>query len=284
MIIDVDYSRLVRKRISGIYKITNLKNSKCYIGQSTHLRHRISDYIHIHERDGMTHPIARAIKKDGTDNFKFEVICYCDPDKLSDMELFYINKFNTTDPEFGYNQIRHTAGANKETQVKMSESHIGLKETSNTKRKKSNSIFVFDSSHQKLLISDSAKLFGDFIYKSKDEVKNALRNPSSILTYYVYYGIFSKREEIYQKILNKRCIRNLQFISDISLINNLMKKGVETIYREFDVYRLSYDVLDTNERPIPIKVSNGNEHKNNPEITFMVDKDQVASIKNLCLS
>lgn len=260
MIFDIDYSKIQGKKVAGIYKITNLKNNKVYIGQSKHLRHRISDYVNIHTKSNMNHPIAEAIKKDGTDNFKFEILHICENDKLSAMEEFYIKKFKATDDKYGYNQIMHTTGVKDSTRNNMRKSHTGLKESAETKRKKSNIIFIFSPDHKQLIISDSGKLFGDYIGKSKDMIKNGLREPSRILGYYLYYADLAKREFIYEKMLQKRSVRNLQFLTDVSILNNLMKEGVETIYRSFNVYKLSYDNLDKNGRPILTQISNGYDY------------------------
>lgn len=82
----------------GIYKITNLLNSKIYIGQSVKLLSRIS--AHKSENGGGL--LSKAITKYGKDNFLFEVLEYCNKDDLDELEIKYISEYNSTVPN-GYN-------------------------------------------------------------------------------------------------------------------------------------------------------------------------------------
>lgn len=86
---------------SGIYKITNLINNKCYIGQSKNIKRRFTahkSYARLH-RD--SYPIHLAISKHGVDNFKFEVLEYAPLTKLDELEIKYINQFDSINS--GYN-------------------------------------------------------------------------------------------------------------------------------------------------------------------------------------
>ena len=82
----------------GIYKITNLFNNKCYIGQSVHIERRWIE----HCKPGAHSQIANAIKKFGKENFTFEIIEECEQEKLNDRELYWINFYNSIIPN-GYN-------------------------------------------------------------------------------------------------------------------------------------------------------------------------------------
>jgi len=78
-----------------IYKTTNLVNNKIYIGQS---KKNNPNYY------GSGILIKKAIKKYGKDNFKKEILCFCEsPNDLNEQEKFWIKKFNSTDLKFGYN-------------------------------------------------------------------------------------------------------------------------------------------------------------------------------------
>lgn len=82
----------------GIYKITNLINWKCYIGQSVKLLNRISE----HRRATSDQIISKAIVKYGLENFKFEVLAYCEKEELDSLEIKYISEYDCTVPN-GYN-------------------------------------------------------------------------------------------------------------------------------------------------------------------------------------
>ena len=92
----------------GIYKITNLKNDKVYIGQSIDvekrfIRHRNTAFNK--NSPEYVYPLYQAIRKYGLDSFKFEVVEICSKKELNDKEIFYIQKYNSTNRNFGYNQV-----------------------------------------------------------------------------------------------------------------------------------------------------------------------------------
>jgi group I intron endonuclease len=112
---------------SGIYKITNLINGKIYIGRSVNLKSRKSK----HKTSITKTIISKAIQKYGHDNFKFEVIEYCECDILVEREQYYMDLFNPYD-ENGYNLLKDSSYGGwtgmfhtSETRSKMSESKKG---------------------------------------------------------------------------------------------------------------------------------------------------------------
>lgn len=90
----------------GIYKITNLVNRKSYIGQSIDIEKRWEDHKRVAFRKSdksYDYPLYRAIRKYGLESFKFEVIEECEEDKLDEVEIFYIEKFQSHIHQNGYN-------------------------------------------------------------------------------------------------------------------------------------------------------------------------------------
>lgn len=86
----------------GIYKITNLQNGMCYVGQSTNISERWKQHI----KRGLgadtptrnkLYPIMSAV---GVENFSFEIIEECEKDKLNEREDFWQEFFKAK--EFGY--------------------------------------------------------------------------------------------------------------------------------------------------------------------------------------
>lgn len=78
-----------------IYKITNLINNKIYIGKDT-----TSDTNYF----GSGLLINRAFKKYGEENFIKEIIDETnDYEELSEKEIYWIEKYNSTDRKIGYN-------------------------------------------------------------------------------------------------------------------------------------------------------------------------------------
>lgn len=121
-----------------IYKITNLINSKIYIGQTIRtLNDRIYDHFRYRNKKYKS-AIKSAIDKYGEENFKVEVICETNSIiELNELEEKYINYFNSLSP-FGYN-LKH-GGDNKklsnETKEKISKSKKGKPNNSSFKFKK----------------------------------------------------------------------------------------------------------------------------------------------------
>lgn len=72
---------------SGIYKIENIINGKCYIGQSENLPIRIKTHINnIKKIKENNKELNIDAEKYGVENFKIEVIEYCDISKLDEKE------------------------------------------------------------------------------------------------------------------------------------------------------------------------------------------------------
>lgn len=87
----------------GIYKITNLVNGHCYIGQSRNIVKRWSEHkcsAIKADSPSYNYPLQRAIRKHGIDAFKFEILEECSISELNDKESFWIKtlspKYNQT--------------------------------------------------------------------------------------------------------------------------------------------------------------------------------------------
>ena len=88
-------------RMVGIYKITNLLNQKCYIGQSRDIKRRWNFHKAEVRRNHIDTYLYRAMKKYGIKNFSFEIIELCNPEELNEKEIFWIKKYNSF--KNGYN-------------------------------------------------------------------------------------------------------------------------------------------------------------------------------------
>lgn len=98
-----------------IYKFTNLKNGKGYVGKTTRLKRRYDEHVKgcIWKTVNPPSILSKAIAKYGLDNFLFEVICECETfEEMSIKETEYILKFNTLKPN-GYNLRLEDQNKNK---------------------------------------------------------------------------------------------------------------------------------------------------------------------------
>lgn len=96
--------------ISGIYKITNNVNGKCYIGQSIDIEKRFSQHksgnyrkLHINKR------LYKAFEKYGINNFSFDIIDKCEINSLDDREIYWIEHYDSY--ANGYNDTKGGKGA-----------------------------------------------------------------------------------------------------------------------------------------------------------------------------
>lgn len=86
----------------GIYKITNLKNNKVYVGQSENLNNR--EWNHFYWLDRGEHHnehLQKSYNKYGKGNFIFEVIEHTGD--LDNRELYWINEYGGVDSKLNYN-------------------------------------------------------------------------------------------------------------------------------------------------------------------------------------
>lgn len=87
---------------TGIYKITNITNQMCYVGQAVNVADRWKQ--HIKRGMGAETPTKNklypAMLKDGVENFTFELIEECDRSLLNDREDYWQEYFKAK--EFGY--------------------------------------------------------------------------------------------------------------------------------------------------------------------------------------
>ena len=95
--------RVVGKKMrTGIYKITNIKNNMCYVGQAKDIASRWNQ--HCKRGVGADTPtknkIYPAMLEYGIENFTFEIIEDCELEKLGEREKFWQDYFKAK--EYGY--------------------------------------------------------------------------------------------------------------------------------------------------------------------------------------
>lgn len=132
-----------------IYKITNIKNNKVYIGQT--IKERPTDrysqhrYLANHpEQEKSISYLHRAMNSDGLDNFKFEVIEKIDNSLLNEREQYWIKYLNCKVPN-GYNMTDGGEGTKSFSRPQTLQERL--------KRQKSNKQFYIN--HPEALINRS---------------------------------------------------------------------------------------------------------------------------------
>ena len=125
----------------GVYEIFNMVNGKSYIGQSTNITQRLSRHKSElrHNKHQNLH-LQNAWNKYGEHSFLFNILEYCNIDELDDIERYYINIWNLTNSQYGYN-VESGGNLNKtlseKTRKKISESKKGKTHSLETRKKMS---------------------------------------------------------------------------------------------------------------------------------------------------
>lgn len=122
----------------GIYAIRNKINQKMYIGKSIDIEHRFWSHKNLlskteRNKKQTNRFLWNAVQKYGLENFEFlilEAIKYKDESYLAELELFYMDFYNSTNSEFGYNLRRDSSTkmiVHDETRKLQSENFLGEK-------------------------------------------------------------------------------------------------------------------------------------------------------------
>jgi len=99
----------------GIYAIRNITNNKLYIGKAKNIYKRLhqhlSDIKYQHRNFNENPHLLNAIKKYSLSNFEYIILekTLLDENYLKERELFFIDKYNTTNRELGYNLRRDSS-------------------------------------------------------------------------------------------------------------------------------------------------------------------------------
>lgn len=110
-----------------IYKITNIINSKSYVGQTVYgLDRRWNQH---NSKSSGCRALASAIRKHGKENFTIEIVAVCNSlSELNKQETKFIKEFNTLSPN-GYNLTTGGEGKvlSEESKARISEANQGRK-------------------------------------------------------------------------------------------------------------------------------------------------------------
>ena len=86
----------------GVYRITNLKNGKSYVGSSVDVNYRMSRHRHeLRKGIHINKHLQAAWNKYGRSCFEFQLLLNCEPDELLIHEQQQMTKYQAV--EYGYN-------------------------------------------------------------------------------------------------------------------------------------------------------------------------------------
>lgn len=200
---------------SGIYKIENKINHKCYIGQSQDISRRV--HAHIYALENGIHNnihLQNAWDKYGYNNFEISVVEICEPDALDDAEIKYIAQYDSY--RTGYNRTLGGGGTrgycfSKDAKLKMKESHGDY---TRGKHPQARPIVLLNTGEHFLCVADAGEKYN---VSKADISKNALGKN--------YYAGQKDGQRLVWRYSDEYCDMSKQDIIDAIQSASAYKKG-----------------------------------------------------------
>lgn len=242
----LDISQFKKKCV--IYIIENLLSHRIYIGKTVDLLNRANHYIGVYrsrdkilnsETNLIFRPIDYAICTEGIVNFRmYPIAIASDRVELAMLEKEYVLKYNSVDPQIGYNTIIPT-GEDFRPKVKP----IGTPHTIDSKIKKAKLVACINPDEKILFISVGMKLFGDYIKSGKDMVKNCARGGFKHRGFYVVYLNNYDRNCVREKMLKSHVYYKDEYLLLVSGVEMLLDERSATNFIDagYKCYFLTYN-------------------------------------------
>lgn len=205
----------MKEKICGIYKITNIKNNKFYIGKSVNIYKRWQEHCRIIDNC----PIHKAIQKYGKNNFKFEIIEQCSQEELNDKEIYWIKYYNGYESFNCYNATRGGDGASHPIKLShdellqiislLKENKKTIVEIANMFKVSTKTISDINNGHSRILENEKYpirenKYDGHLTIQKKQYVPIYTKTGKEIQSYHsiqvAQYDLFQNLIEIYPSI------------------------------------------------------------------------------------
>ena len=204
----------------GIYKITNIKNNKVYVGSSINIKKRWS--IHKQRYNNSLNKeyskeLYEDMRKYGLENFEIKIIEECEENRLVEKEKYYICKYNSIEDGYnGYGLHKHI-----KTKLKISDIKLIRQRYSNLEDR----IDVYNDYSHLITLSGFNKIWNGQTWKS------------------IMPEVFSEDNKKKQKSLglSRRGEKNgLSKIKDSDVLNIRKRRkdgeSVENVYNDYENY------------------------------------------------
>lgn len=161
------------KKISGIYKITNIFNNKVYIGKAKniYLRCKKGHYNLLKRNQHRNNHLQSSWNKYKEKMFIFEILEEYEFNRelLNKREIYWIEFYNSNNPQYGYNKTKGGDGG-------LGRHYIMSEETKNKIRITCKKYKLTEEQHQKLIDSVQGEKNGFYGKNHKEEIKKHLSN------------------------------------------------------------------------------------------------------------
>jgi len=105
----IGFNKEIYPKEPVIYRIVNSVNNKCYVGQTTVFRKRLSKhYGALSNNKHVSLYLQRSFNKHGVDNFYVEILEVTTKELICEREIYWIEKFDSSNRDLGYNILVNT--------------------------------------------------------------------------------------------------------------------------------------------------------------------------------
>ena len=220
-------------RECGIYKITNIINSKVYIGSSIDIKSRWKKHKqHLRNNKHHNDHLQHAWRLYGEQNFKFEILENTDLNILSleEKENYWIQYYNSSDKIYGYNLYHYSR---KPLGYKYSDEVI-------QKRKERNAIYGHcwtgkkhsEETKLKMCLAQKGKIFSE---EHRNKISNFRKNFKSSEETKLKISKASSGEKNPRALLNEKKVKEIR-----ELFKNNMK-----VSKIAKLYNMSWNAIDS---------------------------------------
>ena len=166
--------------IFWVYKIINLIDDRMYIGKTSDINRRSLNYVNEYLKGDISRKLTKGFQELGFEYFLMIPIEIASNERSAEFkEHYYIDYYDTI--ETGFNATISSAP----TPTKRV--RPGVPQTLYSKMIKSKLVACINTSTKHIVFSTGLKLFGDYISRSKDEVKSAAKRETRLEGYFIYY-------------------------------------------------------------------------------------------------
>lgn len=175
-----EFKKYLKSDVFWIYKIINLEDDRVHIGKTSNMERRALEYVNEYLKGETSREICKAFQEIEFQYFIMMSLEITFTGRSAEFkEHYYIDLYDSI--ENGFNTTVCSAP------TKAKRVRPGVPQTLYSKMIKSKLVACINTETKCIVFSTGLKLFGDYIHRSKDEVKSAARRQTRLGGYFIYY-------------------------------------------------------------------------------------------------